>query len=111
MEIFGGLSQPVNFYTKNTGNSINTALNEENQAYSSNIFAPVSQIKTQNTQKTLSKRRKRNKRLNINDNDYLPEEYPIESKEISADNNFFMRRTNPSFITNFKKAYYLCSLF
>lgn len=94
MEIFNGLNQPVSFYNKNTGNSINTIINEEN-TYSSNFF--VSDIKLKEASKTSSsttKRKKKNKRLNLLDTDFLPDEALVEAIEKDSENNFFKPKEN-----------------
>lgn len=101
MEIFNGLNQPVSFYNKNTGNTINTIINEDN-TYSSNFF--VSDIKLKEASKTTSsttKRRKKNKRLNLLDTDFLPDEALDEAIEKDSEKNFFKPKEN-AFSKTFK---------
>ena len=86
MEIYNGLNQPVSFYNKNTGNSINTIINEDN-TYSSNFF--VSDMKLKEVSKTTNpktKRKKKNKRLNLLDTDFLPDEALDEAIEKDSEN-------------------------
>ena len=45
MEISNGLNQPVSFYNKNTGNSVNTVINDDNHLYGSNFFASENVLK------------------------------------------------------------------
>ena len=94
MEIYNGLNQPVSFYNKNTGNSINTIINEDN-TYSSNFF--VSDMKLKEVSKTTNpktKRKKKNKRLNLLDTDFLPDEALDEAIEKDSENNFFKPKEN-----------------
>ena len=94
MEIYNGLNQPVSFYNKNTGNTINTVINEENIT-SSNFF--VSDIKLKEEAKITNptnKRRKKNKRLNILDTEFLPDEAINEAIEKDSENNFFKPKEN-----------------
>ena len=57
------LNQPVSFYTKNTGNNINMAIDGENHLYQSNVFSAEinEQIINKKTAKPI-KSKKRNKR-------------------------------------------------
>ncbi len=89
MEIAGNsLNQPVNFYTKNTGNTINMAINDDNRLNLPNIFAPEFGSKEKVTAVTTpAKRRKsKNKRLNTMDTEYLPDE--TEEPQEKTDNIF-----------------------
>ena len=95
MEMLNGLNQPVSFYNKNTGNNVNTVINEEN-TYSSNFF--VSDMKMKEASKTTNpttKKRKKNKRLNLLDSEYLPEDALDEAIEKDSENNFFKQKENP----------------
>ena len=60
MEISGNsLNQPVNFYTKNTGNTINMAIDSDNRLYpNNNIFAPEFGAITNPKQQTTQKKKK-----------------------------------------------------
>ena len=108
MEFLGNsLNQPVNFYTKNTGNTINMAIDTDNRPVSANIFAPefVTE-KTLNSSNKKLKRRRKDKRLNTLDFEYLPdesEETETEEKQEQVD-NFFIEPKKNSFGENFKKA-------
>lgn len=98
------INQSVSFYGKNTGNNINTAINEGPHLYTGNIFAPEIQVKE--TKKPLKKKRK-SKRLNTMDSDYLPDEAEIKSKEVNGahgTNNFFIESEKPAFSMRIKKA-------
>ena len=111
MEISGNsLNQPVNFYPKNTGNTINMAIDGENHFYQSNIFAPEFAAMQNKKNVTIPIRKKRkSKRLNTMDTDYLPDEVIDETKE-KAD-NFFIAEEKKQKKENFKKAieYFLTS--
>ncbi len=105
MEISNGLNQPVSFYNKNTGNSINTTINEDNHLYSSNVFAP--EIALKETVKAMTRsasKKKNNKRLNTLDSDYLPDE-SVQSVSKEQDSiNFFVEKEKPNFRTKFRKS-------
>lgn len=100
------INQPVNFYQKNTGNTINMAIDEDNRLISGNIFSSSYGIKE--TTKPISKsekRRKRNKRLYTYDSDYLP-----DGSEYSADNesekgNFFLIKEDSNIINKINKKF------
>lgn len=106
MEISGNsYNQPVSFYTKNTGNNINTVIDGDNQLYPANIFAPefAARETAKNTTIPIRKKRK-SKRLNTIDTDYLPDEVEETSiKKEEVDNFFITKETNP-FFENFKKS-------
>lgn len=104
MEISGNsINQPVNFYPKNTGNNINMAIDGENHLYQSNIFAPEFAAMQNKKNITLPIRKKRkSKRLNTMDTDYLPDEVVGETTE-KAD-NFFITEEKQQIKENFKKA-------
>ena len=105
MEISGNsINQPVNFYPKNTGNTINMAIDGENHLYQSNIFAPefVAIESKKNITIPIRKKRK-SKRLNTIDTDYLPDEVIEESTNNKAD-NFFISEEKSQKKNNLKKA-------
>ena len=104
MEISGNsINQPVNFYPKNTGNNINMAIDGENHLYQSNIFAPEFAAMQNKKNVTIPIRKKRkSKRLNTMDTDYLPDEVVGETTE-RAD-NFFIAEEKKQIRENFKKA-------
>ena len=107
MDISGGLNQPVSFYTKNTGNNINTIISGDNQPIVSNIFSPEinEQILKHNNQKTLKKKH-RNKRLNTLDSDYLPDEvYEEPPLNEENENNIFITKNKNSYASGIKKAF------
>ncbi len=104
MEISGNsINQPVNFYPKNTGNTINMAIEGENHLYQSNIFAPefVAMQNKKNVTIPIRKKRK-SKRLNTMDTDYLPDETVEETEREKAD-NFFITEERKPIKENFKK--------
>lgn len=105
MEINSGLNQPVTFFTKNTGNSINTVVDNENYpSFSTNVFTAELNEKRLNQAQKIKKRRK-SKRLNTIDSDYLPDEAMSETVEQHEDaNNFFLAPEENKFKKNFKKA-------
>ena len=94
MEINSGLNQPVTFFTKNTGNSINTIVDNENYpSFSTNVFTAELNEKRLNQAKKIKKRR--SKRLNTIDSDYLPDEVMPETAVQQEDvNNFFLAWKN-----------------
>ena len=103
MEISNGLNQPVSFYNKNTGNSINTVINEDNHIYGSNFFASENVLKEEAKLVTRPiKKKRKNKRLNTMDSDYLPDETSNVKVEIES-NNFFLEE-KPSLWNRFKKS-------
>ncbi len=88
------INQPVNFYTKNTGNTINMAIDEDNRILNGNIFAAEFGKKsvTEPINKPAKKRRK-NKRLNTYDTDYLPDEpQEDDNKEVEKENFFIISK-------------------
>ncbi len=98
------LSQPVSFYNKNTGNSVNTVINEDNHLYNSNIFTSESIFKEESKLVTRPiKKRRKSKRLNTMDTDYLPDELQSTSKTESETSNFFLEE-KPSLMSKFKKS-------
>ncbi len=80
------INQPVTFYTKNTGNTINMAI-DDNQFYQSNIFSPELNEQIINNKKVTKpiRKKRKNKRLNTLDSDYLPDAIDEE------DGNFFIK--------------------
>lgn len=102
------LNQPVSFFTKNTGNNINMAIEGgENHLYGANVFSPElnEQLNAKNHTKPIKKRRK-SKRLNTIDTDYLPDEALDEPVHIQEDeNNFFITSENNKIQKNIKKAF------
>ncbi len=101
------LNQPVSFYTKNTGNNINMAIDGENHLYQSNVFSAEinEQIINKKTAKPI-KRKKRNKRLNTIDTDYLPDEALEENEDKKEEaNNFFIDSQNNKVRRNIKRAW------
>lgn len=108
MEISGSsINQPVAFFSKNTGNNINMAIDNDNRPYLSNVFSPELNEQIINKKHTKSIKRKRNsKRLNTIDTEYLPDESmenPI-TPQVNADNNFFIASEESHFKRNIKKA-------
>ena len=105
MEISGNsINQPISFYPKNTGNNINMAIEGENHLYQSNIFAPEFAAMQNKKNVTIPIRKKRkSKRLNTMDTDYLPDEVIDETTE-KAD-NFFIVEEKKQIKENLKKAF------
>lgn len=92
-----GYNNPVNFYPKNTGNNINMAIEGENRLYGSNIFAPEFMAKETKTKATIPiKRKRRSKRLNTIDTEYLPDETE-EVQPQKKDGNFFIESKRKRF--------------
>lgn len=107
MEISGSsLNQPVNFYTKNTGNTINMAIDNENISSNANIFASEFSSKSiVKNQTSPIKRKRKNKRLNTIDTDYLPDEAEETSTIQKAQTeNFFIKKEEHTFNAKLKKA-------
>lgn len=105
MEISSGLNQPVNFYTRNTGNNIKMAVDNENQLLQSNIFAP--EFGARETEKKITnpiKKKRKSKRLNTMDTDYLPDE-SSSNGEISTSDNFFVEKEQNPIFENIKKGF------
>ena len=105
MEISNGLNQPVNFYTRSTGNNIKMAVDSENQLLQSNIFAP--EFSARETEKKISnpiKKKRKSKRLNTMDTDYLPDEVETTGQVVKTDNFFVEKEENPLF-ENIKKGW------
>ncbi len=85
------INQPVTFYTKNTGNTINMAI-DDNQFYQSNIFSPELNEQIINNKKVTKpiRKKRKNKRLNTLDSDYLPD--TIDEETINQEErNFFIK--------------------
>lgn len=100
-------NQPVNFYNKNTGNTINMAIDGDNYPYTYNVFAPElsEQLKNKNIIKPKRKKRK-SKRLNTIDTEYLPEEFEDSPETINEDeNNFFVETKQNRIKLKAKKAW------
>ena len=103
MEISSGLNQPVNFYTRNTGNNIKMAVDNENQLLQSNIFAP--EFGAREVEKKISnpiKRKRKSKRLNTIDTDYLPDEVS-SVQNVESNQNFFVEKDQNPIFENIKK--------
>ena len=105
MEISNSLNQPVTFYTKNTGNSINMAIDEDNSLMPVNVFSNElnKNITAKKSSKTTRKKRK-NKRLNTIDSEYfMDESITINEIETKDDNNFFINTEQNKIKNNIKK--------
>ena len=103
MEISNGLNQPVNFYTRSTGNNIKMAVDSENQLLQSNIFAP--EFGAREPEKKITnpiKRKRKNKRLNTIDTDYLPDE-TMETQKADTSQNFFVEKKQNPLFENIRK--------
>lgn len=104
MEISGGLNQPVSFYNKNTGNSINTVISDDSHLYSSNIFSPeLAQKESAKLTTVPTKKRRKSKRLNTMDSDYLPDEVSQVNKPEAETGNFFLEE-KPTLFVKLKKS-------
>jgi 6-pyruvoyl-tetrahydropterin synthase len=83
------------------------AIDTDNLPINANIFAPefITEKIQNNTKKTLKKRRK-NKRLNTLDSEYLPDEAEETENENKQENidNFFIENKKNSLAENLKKA-------
>jgi hypothetical protein len=110
MEISGNsLNQPVNFYTKNTGNTINLAINDPNLPMT-NVFAPEFETKEKikNITQTSKRRKSKNKRLNTFDTDYLPDETAEIAETNTCENNsnnIFTSQSENKIKKNLKKTF------
>lgn len=102
MEISNGINQPVNFYSRNTGNNIKMTVQDEN-LLQANIFAPEFGARDA-IKKTTSpiKKKRKNKRLNTMDTDYLPDESEEISQIVETD-NFFIKKEKNNIFNNIKK--------
>lgn len=102
---FSSLNQPVNFYTKNMGNNINTIIETDNRPVSNNIFAQELSAQKPAAMNIPVKKRRKNKRLNTLDSEYLPDEVTEEPNDKPEDNdNFFLDKKENNFGENVKKA-------
>ena len=100
------LNQPVNFYTKNTGNTINMAIDGDNKLYPQNIIAPEFMTEKIVNSVNKPKRKRKNKRLNTYDTEYLPDETEeVNSKEELYSENIFILQDKPTFTDKLKKAF------
>ncbi len=97
------INQPVNFYTKNTGNTINMAIDEDNRILNGNIFASELGITSTKPINKPSKRKRKNKRLNTYDTDYLPDETGEIDDEKIAKENFFISAQEEKFPKKLKQ--------
>ena len=105
------INQPVNFYTKNTGNTINMAIDEDNRILNGNIFASELGITSTKPINKPSKRKRKNKRLNTYDTDYLPDEAEEpEIKEAEKDNFFISSQAENIINKTKKRLYYIVSI-
>ena len=99
------LNQPVSFYQKNTGNTINMAIESENKQYASNIFMGEHALRENIKQISLHPKKKRkNKRLNTMDNDYFPDEPIAENVNNTEVNNSFIENKKEYIINRIKKS-------
>ena len=92
-----GLNQPVSFYQKNTGNTINMAIDEDVRSYQTNIFAPEhASIASNITENARPKGKRKNKKLNATDSEFFAvseTENPAIKEE--GTENFFIISDNP----------------
>lgn len=105
MDISNGMNIPINMYGSATGNNINLAVESENKIYGANIFSNEYAIKE--TKKNISapvKKKKRNRRLNTIDSDFLPYETE-EIKTEEAPLNFFIEKKQNPALQKLKKIY------
>lgn len=104
MDISTGLNRPVNMYTTSTGNNLNLAVENENKIYGSNIFSSEFTVKeTKKAVTTPIKKKKKNKRLNTIDSDFLPDEAEeIETTE-NTSSNFFIEKKQNTALQKLKK--------
>ncbi len=104
MEINGNnFSEPVRFYNKNTENIIKQEFEKEATTASANLFAFNAEKKE--TAKLTThpiKKRKKTKRLNVLDSEYLPDEN--NAVQTSTDNNIFVTGQNQKKENKIKKA-------
>ena len=98
-----GINQPVSFYTKNTGNTINMAIDEDNRVLNGNIFASEFSVTATKPLNKPSKRKRKNKRLNTYDTDYLPDEPGENDNSEVQKENFFITVQEKKFSEKFKQ--------
>lgn len=104
MDILGGVNQPVEFYTKNTGNSVNTIISSDNQPVVSNVFSPeLNEFLVKKNHQKYNKRLRQNKRLNTIDSEYLPDESTAEPDNLSEEENIFKSYYENRLINKIKK--------
>jgi len=100
MDISNKIDTPVNMYA---GNSINFVPSGENKIYGGNIFSSeFAQKEKTDVKKSKSAKKKKSRRLNTMDTDFLPNE--TEDASDTKENNFFNTpKINPQ-IEKLKKA-------
>lgn len=98
------INQPVAFFPKNTGNTINMAI-DDNQFYQSNIFSAQINEQLINNRKFSQplKRKRKSRRLNTMDNEYLPDTAYEEETLKKDEDNFFAQRPQNQLISNIRK--------
>lgn len=100
MDISNRIDPPGSMYA---GNNINFVPSGENKIYGGNIFSSEFALKEKaDAKKTKSAKKKKSRRLNTMDTDFLPDE--TEEAAAETENNFFNQpRVNPG-VEKLKKA-------
>ncbi len=96
MDISSSLNRAVNMYGTSTANNLNLPIENENKIHGSNIFSSEYAVKeAAKPQVPIQRKKKKNKRLNTIDTDFLPDE-AVENPIEEAHVNFFIeKKTNP----------------
>lgn len=105
MDISNGLNQPVSFFSKNTGNNVNTVISEDNYPVVSNVFSPeLNEILSKKNSTKPHRKSRKNKRLNTIDSEYLPDEISDENVNGTAvEENIFASYSRNNPISRLKK--------
>ena len=85
------INQPVSFFTKNTGNTINMAI-DDNRFYQSNIFSPELNEQLLNNKKNVKPafKKRKSKRLNTMDSEFIADFAGTEDVLSQENGNFFV---------------------
>lgn len=99
-----GLNQPVNFYQKNTGNTINMAIDEDVRSYQTNIFSSEHALNpTDKAENARIRGKRKNKKLNATDSEFFAVDNVLDSANEENPENFFIT-VKDSFFKKLKKS-------
>ena len=100
------INQPVSFYPKSTGNNINMVPEGENRLYGTSLFMSNTLInEVKKVTNSPVKKKRKSKRLNTMDFEYLPDE-AFEASALSENpENFFIEENENKIAENIKKAW------
>lgn len=115
MEIFGNdkINQGINIYNKSTRNNIGVLKeNGQNAIFETNIFSERKKELQRSEVSNPIKKKRKSKRLNIADSEYLPDE-SREVENVAEEENFFLEPEKRRKKSGFKKVteYILTNVF